>query len=78
MLSGPPRCRPAEVIALVDEEDLPGKSPVALTPEHIAARKEAEERDRHRWLEWAMILQALDDNSMGVTRAMRQWYPREE
>jgi hypothetical protein len=78
MLSGPPRRRPAEVIALVDEEDLPGKSPVALTPEHIAAQKEAEERDRHRRLEWAVILQALDDNSMGVTRAMRQWYPREE
>ena len=57
------------------EDHLP--APVALTPEQIAAQKEAEERDRQRQLEWAVILQALGDNSMAVTRAMRQWYPRE-
>jgi hypothetical protein len=53
------------------------QSPVALTPEQIAAQKEANERDQERRLEWAMILQALSDNSAAVTRAMRQWYPRE-
>jgi hypothetical protein len=26
---------------------------------------------------WAMVLQALSDNAMAVTRAMQQWYPRE-
>jgi hypothetical protein len=57
------------------EDNLP--EPVALTPEQIAARKEAEERDQERRLEWGMVLQALDDNAMVVTRAMRQWYPRE-
>jgi hypothetical protein len=57
------------------EDHLP--EPVALTPEQIAAQQEAEERDRQRRLEWAIILRALSDNSMAVTRAMRQWYPRE-
>jgi hypothetical protein len=57
------------------EDHLP--EPVALTPEQIAAQKEADERDRQRRLEWAIILRALSDNSTAVTRAMRQWYPRE-
>jgi hypothetical protein len=57
------------------EDHLP--APVALIPEQIAAQKEANERDQERRLEWAMILQALSDNSAAVTRAMRQWYPRE-
>jgi hypothetical protein len=58
------------------EDHLP--EPVALTPEQISAQAEAEERDRERRLEWAMILQALSDNAMAVTQAMRQWYPRED
>jgi hypothetical protein len=57
------------------EDNLP--EPVALTPEQITAQKEAEERDRQRRLEWAIILQALNDNAMAVTRAMREWYPRD-
>jgi hypothetical protein len=59
----------------VPEAHLP--EPIASTPEQIAAQKEAAERGRQRQLEWAMILQALSDNSMAVTRAMRQWHPRE-
>jgi hypothetical protein len=59
----------------VPEAHLP--EPIALTPEQFAAQKEADERDRQRRLEWAIILQALNDNSMAVMRAMRQWYPRE-
>jgi hypothetical protein len=47
------------------------------TPEQIAAQAEADERDRQRQLEWAMINQALSDNSMAVTRAMHPWHPRE-
>jgi hypothetical protein len=60
---------------LPEDHHLP--EPVALTPEQIAAQKETEERDRQHRLEWAVILQALSENSMAVTRAMRQWYPRE-
>jgi hypothetical protein len=56
-------------------ENLP--EPVPLTPEQIAAQVEADERDRQRRFEWAMILQALSDNSMAVTRAMHPWHPRE-
>jgi len=48
-----------------------------LTPEQIMAQAEADEREEQRRLEWAMILQALSDNSMAVTRAMHPWYPRE-
>jgi hypothetical protein len=62
--------------ALPDEaetENLP--EPVVLTPEQIAAQAEAEERDRERRLEWALVIQALSDNAMAVTQAMRQWYP---
>lgn len=57
-------------------DDLPTDhlpEPVALTPEQIAAQKEAEERDRQRRLEWAVVIQALSDNSMAVTRAMRRF-----
>jgi hypothetical protein len=57
------------------EDHLP--EPVALTPEQIVAQAEAEERDQQRRLEWAIIIQALSDNAMAVTRAMQQWYPRE-
>jgi hypothetical protein len=57
------------------EDNLP--EPVALTPEQVAAQKEAEERGRQRQLEWALVLQAFSDNAMAVTRAMQQWYPRE-
>jgi hypothetical protein len=56
-------------------ENLP--EPIPLTPEQIAAQAEADERDRQRRLEWAMILRALSDNSMAVTRAMHPWYRRE-
>jgi hypothetical protein len=59
----------------LSEDHLP--EPVTLTPEQIAAQKETDERDRQRQLEWAIVIQALNDNSMAVTRAMRQWHPRE-
>jgi hypothetical protein len=58
------------------EDHLP--APVALTPEQIAAQKEADERDRQRRLEWAIILQALNDNSMAVFRAMRRFRHQSE
>jgi hypothetical protein len=57
-------------------ENLP--EPIPLTPEQLAAQAEAEEQDRLRRLHWAMINQALSDNSMAVTRAMHQWHPRED
>jgi hypothetical protein len=56
-------------------ENLP--EPIPLTPEQLAAQAEAEEQDRRRRLHWAVINQALSDNAMAVTRAMRSWYPRE-
>ncbi len=56
-------------------ENLP--EPIPLTPEQAAAQAEAEEQDRLRRLHWAMINQALRDNSMAVTRAMHPWHPRE-
>src|SRR5438105_12962815 len=52
-------------------DDLP--EPVAkLTPEQRSALPEAEKRDQQRQLEWAAIVQALEDNSMAVFRAMRR------
>jgi hypothetical protein len=51
--------------------------PVTLTPEQLTAQAEAEERDRKRRLEWALINRALADNSMAVMRAISQWHPRE-
>ena len=56
-------------------ENLP--EPIPLTPEQLAAQAVAEEQDRLRRLDWAMINQALSDNSMAVTRAMSRWYSRE-
>ena len=44
-----------------------------LTPEQLATLAEAEERDRQRQREWASIVQALEDNSMAVFRAMRRF-----
>jgi len=52
-------------------ENLP--EPIALTPEQLAVQAEADEREEQRRLEWAMILQALDDNSLAVVRAMRRF-----
>ena len=52
-------------------ENLPG--PIPLTPEQLAAQAEADERDRQRQLEWAMVVQALNDNSLAVVRAMRRF-----
>jgi hypothetical protein len=69
---------PLVLAPLEDEpeiENLP--EPIPLTPEQLAAQAEAEEQDRLRRLDWAMINQALTDNSMAVTRAMRSWHPRE-
>src|SRR5713226_7878446 len=64
--------------SLPDEPDIDNlPEPIPLTPEQLAAQAEAEEQDRLRRLHWAMINQALSDNSMAVTRAMRSWYPRE-
>ncbi len=56
-------------------ENLP--EPIPLTLEQAAAQADADEREEQRRLEWAMILRALSDNSMAVTRAMHPWYPRE-
>jgi hypothetical protein len=60
-------------------DDEPGNlpEPTPLTPEQLAAQAEANEREEQRRLEWWMILRALSDNSMAVTRAMHPWYPRE-
>jgi hypothetical protein len=48
------------------EDHLPES--VALTPEQIAAQAKADERDRERRLEWAIIIQAqrqLDGRDAG-------------
>ncbi len=37
----------------------------------MRAQAEADERDRQRQLEWALVVQALTDNSLAVVRAMR-------
>ena len=52
-------------------EDLP--EPVALTAEQVAALAEADERDRQRQREWALVVQALNDSSLAVVRAMRRF-----
>jgi len=64
-------------------DDLPTDhlpEPVAPTPEQSAAQKEAEERDRQRQrqLGWALVIQALNDNSMAVFRAMRRFRDESE
>src|ERR1700676_2184102 len=65
------------LLSPLDDEPLDNlPEPVALTPEQTAAQAEAEEQDRLRRLEWAMIHRALSDNSMAVTRAMHPWDPR--
>jgi len=58
------------------EDQLP--EPVALTPEQIVAQAEADERDRQRRLDWAVTVQALNDNAMAVTRAIRQFRDESE
>ena len=63
-----------ELSPLEDEpasENLP--EPVPLTPEQIVAQAEADERDRQCQLEWALVVQALNDNSLAVFRAMRRF-----
>ncbi len=65
---------PLELSPLEDEpaiENLP--EPIPLTPEQMRAQAEADERDRQRQLEWAMVVQALNDNSLAVVRAMRRF-----
>jgi len=52
-------------------ENLP--EPIPLTPEQIVAQSEADERDRQRQREWALVVQALNDNSLAVVRAMRRF-----
>ena len=48
--------------------------PVAeLTAEQRSLLAEAESRDYQRQREWASIVQALEDNSMAVFRAMRRF-----
>ena len=62
-------------------DDRPGDQlpePVALTPEQIVAQAEADERDRQRRLDWAVAVQALNDNAMAVTRAMRRFRDESE
>src|SRR5712671_1839801 len=66
-----------ELLLLSPLEDEPASEnlpePVPLTPEQIAAQAEADERDRQRQLEWALVVQALSDNSLAVFRAMRRF-----
>src|SRR5712671_2806805 len=65
---------PLLVSPLEDEpviENLP--EPIPLTPEQVAAQAEADERDRQRQREWALVVQALNDNSLPVFRAMRRF-----
>jgi hypothetical protein len=52
-------------------ENLP--EPISLTPEQLAAQAEADERDRQRQLQWALVVQALQDNSLAVVRAMQRF-----
>src|SRR5438876_11698983 len=52
-------------------ENLP--EPIPLTPEQIAAQAEADERDHQRQREWALVIQALNDSSLAVVRAMRRF-----
>ena len=58
------------------EDQLP--EPIELTPEQIVAQAEADERDRQRRLDWAVTVQALNDNAMAVTRAMRRFRDESE
>jgi hypothetical protein len=51
--------------------------PAALTPEQIAARKQAEEQARLRQADWDEIAQALTDDAMSVTRFIGRWHPCE-
>ncbi len=65
---------PLALSPLEDEsasENLP--EPISLTPEQLAAQAEADERDRQRQLQWALVVQALSDNSLAVVRAMRRF-----
>ena len=50
--------------------------PVELSPEQLARRAEAEEREQQYRREWAEINAALKDNAAAVTRAMSRWHPR--
>jgi hypothetical protein len=54
---------------LIDDLSIPA---VELTPEQRTALAEAQKRDQQRQQEWAAIVQALEDNSMAVFRAMRR------
>ncbi len=68
------RREPLVLSPLEDEpatENLP--EPIPLTPEQIAAQAEADERGERRRLEWALVVQALSDNSLAVFRAMRRF-----
>jgi hypothetical protein len=47
--------------------------PQKLTPAQTAALAEAHERDRQRRREWAMVIRALNDNSLAVFRTMRKF-----
>jgi len=67
------RREPLVLSPLEDEpatENLP--EPIPLTPEQIAAQAEADERGERRRLEWALVVEALNDNSLAVFRAMRR------
>src|SRR6266851_2381455 len=69
--------KPREPLLFSPLEDQPAienlPEPLPLTPEQIVAQAEADERDRQRQLEWAMVVQALNDNSLAVVRAMRRF-----
>jgi hypothetical protein len=58
------------------EDNLP--EPIPLTPEQIVAQAEADARDRQRRIDWAVTVQALNDNAMAVTRAMRRFRDESE
>src|SRR6266849_1373754 len=69
--------KPREPLVLSPLEDEPVienlPEPVPLTPEQIVAQTEADERDRQRQLEWALVVQALNDNSLAVVRDLRRF-----
>jgi len=58
------------------EDQLP--EPIELTPEQLAAQAVEEQRDRQRRLDWAVTVQALNDNAMAVFRALRRFRDESE
>ncbi len=65
---------PRVLSPLEDEPRIENLSePIPLTPEQMMAQAEADGRDRQRQREWALVVQALNGNSLVVVRAMRRF-----